>query len=101
MTKEETAYADTLNLLGSDLMDPDSNLDVIHALDNERRAAEASVPRCVGCALCSFTVPYEGPTDGEHYADLWEHLIARHRIDADGASAPADWYWSRPRAVSA
>jgi hypothetical protein len=31
--------------------------------------------------------------DGEHFADLWEHLITRHGIDTWTAAAPAQIVW--------
>jgi hypothetical protein len=42
MTKEETVYAATLNLIGSDVLDPAGDADLVASLGDERRAAAHS-----------------------------------------------------------
>ncbi|MGY5634156.1 hypothetical protein ACW7N6_38085 [Streptomyces sp. UC1A3] len=36
----------------------------------------------------------DGPADGEHFADLWEHLIIRHGADPRLADEPARVAWA-------
>lgn len=98
MTKEETAYAATLNLLGSDVLDPspestDSLL--VETLGEARRRAAHSTGPHADCPNCCWTVPCTGLLDGEHFADLWEHLITRHGFDPRLAEAPALGAWDR------
>lgn len=96
MTKEETAYADTLNLLGSDVLDPGPkglDWELVDTLGRERRLAAHSTGPHADCPHCWWTVPCAGPVDGEHFADLWEHLITRHGIDTWTAAAPAQIVW--------
>lgn len=98
MTKEETAYADTLNLLGSDVLDPSPESEdglLVDTLARERRLAAHSTGPHADCPHCYWTVPYGGPTDGEHFADLWEHLIVRHEMQTWIAAAPAQTAWIR------
>jgi hypothetical protein len=102
MTKEETAYAATLNLLGTGVvLDPDSIKDepLRRTLGNLRYEALASVmppgPK-VRCPRCAVPFAYGGPTDGEHFADLWEHLITQHRFDPRAAEDPARIAWKHP-----
>jgi hypothetical protein len=98
MTKEETAYADTLNLIGSDVLDPSPegrDWELVDALGRERRLAAHSTGPHADCAYCYWTVPYNGATDGEHFADLWEHLIIRHGFDVRVAFSPAQLAWTR------
>lgn len=99
MTKEQTAYADTLNLLGSGVLDPspespDSLL--VETLGRERRLAAHSTGPHADCPSCYWTTPYGGPDDGEHFADLWDHLVARHGHDARYAEEPARRAWRNP-----
>ena len=99
MTKEETAYAETLNLLGSDLPAPTRDAPLIRTLGDLRFEALASAmppgPK-VRCHYCPEPFPYDGPAGGEHFADLWEHLITRHRVDPRAAEGPAQYAWGRP-----
>ncbi len=97
MTKEETAYADTLNLLGSDVLDPRPESDwlLVDTLGRERRLAAHSTGPHVDCPNCWWTAPCDGLTDGEHFADLWEHLIVRHGLETWIAAAPAHTAWTR------
>jgi hypothetical protein len=98
MTKEETAYAATLNLLGSDVLDPVEDCDLADTLGRERRRAIHSTGPCVDCPRkdCYWTTPYGGQDDNEHFADLWEHLIAVHKYDVRNAEDPAQRAWNRP-----
>lgn len=97
MTKEETAYAAALNMLGSDVLDPspegpDGKLaDTLGAA--RRRAAHSTGPHA-DCPNCWWTVRCEGRADGEHFADLWEHLITRHGADPRFADEPARIAWA-------
>lgn len=102
MTKEETAYADMLNLLGSGIvLDPDSFEDAPLRLflGDLRFEALASVmppgPK-VRCPKCPQPFLYDGPMDGEHFADLWVHLITRHHVDVRAAEDPAQRAWDHP-----
>ena len=98
MTTEETAYADMLNLLGSDVLDPrpegpdEALVDMLGAA--RRRAAHSTGPHA-DCPSCYWSVRCAGPDDGEHFADLWEHLITRHGADPRFADEPARVAWSR------
>lgn len=97
MTKEQTAYADTLNLIGSDVLDPrPESLDglLVDTLGRERRLAAHSTGPHADCPRCWWTVPCGGKSDGEHFADLWEHLIARHGADPRYADEPAREAWT-------
>lgn len=98
MTKEQVAYAATLNILGSDVLDPVRDEALTDTLARERRTAAHSTGPHVDCPRegCYWTTPYGGPGDGEHYADLWEHLIARHGLDVRNAEVPATYAWRRP-----
>lgn len=96
MTTEETAYADTLNFVGSDVLDPSpegTDWELVDALGRERRLAAHSTGPHADCPHCWWTVPCDGLADGEHFADLWEHLITRHGIDTWVAAAPAQMVW--------
>lgn len=100
MTKEETAYADTLNLLGSgDVLGSVDDTPLRLTVEDLRYEALASTmppgPK-VRCPRCPTPFAYDGPTDGEHFADLWEHLISRHHYDPRNAEDPAQRAWSRP-----
>lgn len=101
MTREETAYADTLNLIGSDPLVEPRDHDLLATVEHERRVAEASVPRRVECGRCwGFVVPYEGPMDGEHYAELWDHQIAVHHVDPVEADRHVRSDWDHPVAAA-
>jgi hypothetical protein len=97
MTKEETVYAATLNLLGSDVLDPNPEGDEVltDALGQERRLALHSTGPHADCPHCWWTIPCGGAKDGEHFADLWEHLITRHGEDPRYADEPARKAWAR------
>ena len=99
MTKEETAYAAALNLLGSDVSGPVDDEPLRLTLGDLRFEALASVmppgPK-VRCPRCAQPFPYGGPADGEHFADLWDHLAGVHRYDPRMAELPARDAWSRP-----
>ena len=101
MTKEETAYADALNLLGTGFT-PISSDDVplLLTLEDLRFEALASTmppgPK-VRCPRCPQPFAYNGPLDGEHFAELWDHLGAVHHYDPRQAELPAKSAWSRPR----
>lgn len=99
MTKEQAAYAATLNLIGSDVLDsrPGSwDGILVDTLGRARRTAAHSTGPHVDCPYCYWTTPYGGPVDGEHFADLWEHLIIRHGKDVRAAEDPARIAWNRP-----
>lgn len=108
MTKEDTAYADTLNLLGTgavlDLID-DAHLRLtLEDLRYEALASHLPPGPKVRCPKCPQPFSYGGPLDGEHFADLWAHLIARHGYDPRNAEDPAQRAWDHPlleEAVSA
>lgn len=98
MTEEQAVYAATLNLLGSDVLDPspestDSLL--VETLGEARRRAVHSAGPAADCPQCLWTVRCGGPDDGEHFADLWEHLITEHGIDPRWADEPARKAWER------
>lgn len=96
MTKEETAYAATLNLIGSDVLDPAEDGYLLALLGQEHRAADHSNHSCVDCPRCYATVRYDGPADATHYAELAVHLTTAHSVDAWTADAEASAAWSRP-----
>lgn len=96
MTKEQAVYAATLELIGSDILDPSPagrDFDLAHTLAQARRRALHSTGPHVDCPKCYWTAPCNGLTDGEHFADLWEHLIARHGIDVRQAEDVARPAW--------
>lgn len=99
MTKEQAAYAAALNLIGSGVLDTFDDAPLRLTLDDLRYEALASAmppgPK-VRCPKCPTPFAYGGPTDGEHFADLWEHLITRHNYDPRNAEDPAQRAWSRP-----
>lgn len=100
MTKEETAYAAALNLLGSGIVlgsvdDAPLRL-TVEDLRFEALASDMPPGPKVRCPYCPTPFAYGGPTDGEHFADLWEHLITRHGVDPRSAEDPAQRAWSRP-----
>ncbi|MER7487944.1 hypothetical protein ABTY20_18955 [Streptomyces sp. NPDC126497] len=100
MTKEEAAYAATLNLLGSDVLDPrpeGPDAELVATLAEARRRAAHSTGPHVDCPYCFWTVRCDGTDEdqGEHFADLWEHLIARHGADPRFADDTARKAWSR------
>lgn len=99
MTKEQTAYAAMLNLLGSGIPDPVDDALLRRTLDDLRYEALASDmppgPK-VRCPSCPTPFAYDGPVDGEHFAELWEHLITRHHYDPRNAEDPAQRAWSHP-----
>lgn len=99
MTKEEAAYAAALNLIGTGALDGAADGPLILALEHLRFEALASTmppgPK-VRCPRCPQPFPYGGPTDGEHFADLWEHLIVSHRIGVRAAEGPAEHAWHHP-----
>lgn len=99
MTKEQAAYAAALNLLGSGIPDPDADALLRLTLGDLRYDALASEmpagPK-VRCPRCPTPFLYDGPTDGEHFAELWEHLITRHHYDARNAEDPALVAWRHP-----
>jgi hypothetical protein len=99
MTKEETAYAAALNLIGSGtVLGSPEDAPLRRTLEDLRYEALASVmpagPK-VRCPHCPTPFPCDGPDDGKHFADLWEHLIVSHRIDTWIAAAPAQTAWIR------
>lgn len=97
MTKEETAYAATLNLLGSDVLDPrpeGTDWKLVDTLGRERRLAAHSTGPHADCPHCYWTIPCGGPADDEHFADLWEHLITRHEVDIRYADDFAREAWA-------
>lgn len=95
MTKEQAAYADTLNLLGSSVPDPVEDVVLVTTLAGERYAALHPDEPHVHCPHCWWTTPYGGAVDGEHFLALWEHLITRHEVDVWLATAPARDAWDR------
>ncbi|MFH8805313.1 hypothetical protein ACH4F6_38195 [Streptomyces sp. NPDC017936] len=92
MTKEEAAYAATLNLFGSDIVAPQSpTADTLRGL---RRAAGLSVGIAYCPSLgCTEPFPHGGPVDGEGFARLWEHLITAHDYSVNAASNAARYAW--------
>lgn len=94
MTKEEETYVSTLNLLGTVVLDPEEDWHLIYDLGQMRRTAAHSAGPCVDCRDCFWTTPYGGPMDGEHFADLWEHLIKRHRVETWMADTVARNVWA-------
>lgn len=95
MTKEEAAYADALNLIGSGVLSPDTDIALMDTLGKMRVQAGLTRPY-VRCLYCQDTVPYDGAADGEHFADLWEHMIARHGFKTWVAEGPARNAWANP-----
>lgn len=98
MTKEQTAYAATLNLIGSDVLDPSpegTDWDLVDTLGQERRLAAHSTGPHADCPHCWWTIPCNGALDGDHFLALWEHLITRHGVDVWLATAPAREAWER------
>ncbi|MFD8226922.1 hypothetical protein ACFV16_22425 [Streptomyces massasporeus] len=96
MTKEQAAYAAALNLAGSDVLDPKPGGQdglLVGSLGMLRRAALHSTGPHADCSYCWYSTPCGGPLDGEHFADLWEHLIVRHGLDTWVAEAPAQMAW--------
>jgi hypothetical protein len=91
MTTEQTAYGAALNLFGSDVDD----VELVDYLGRLRRAAAHSTGPHADCPSCWWTVRCDGLGDGEHFADLWEHLIARHGADPRFADEPARIAWDR------
>lgn len=102
MTKEQAVYAATLNLIGSDVLDPAADAGLADALGREARNAAHSTGPHIDCAQdgCWWTTPYGTRTDGDHFADLWEHMITRHGFDIRLAELPALRAWNR-RTVAA
>ena len=97
MTTEQAVYAAALNLIGSDVLDPrPEGLDgeLVDTLGASRRRAAHSTGPHADCPQCWWTVRCDGPADGEHFADLWEHLIARHGADPRYADEPVRIAWS-------
>ncbi|WP_030248222.1 hypothetical protein [Streptomyces sp. NRRL S-455] len=92
MTKEQAAYAAALNRVGSDVED---GLLFSETLGRWSATPRAATGPHVDCPHCWWTTPCGGPDDGEHFADLWEHLIARHGIDTWVAAALAQTAWVR------
>jgi hypothetical protein len=101
MTKEQAAYASMLNWLGSGVLDPARDAELIETLGREHRVAEHSAGPCVDCPHCWFTVRYAGPADDEHFAGLAVHLTGRHGLDAWTADAEATDAWRHPVMVMA
>ena len=93
MTKEQVAYAATLNLLGSAVLDPRKDRPTLDAVARLREAAEDSTLPRVHCGHCPALFARGGPRDGEHFADLWEHLIAAHHIEPHMATDVARLVW--------
>lgn len=94
MTKEQTAYADLLNTLGSDVPDRPADWWLVLELRRQRREAV----RSTGHAECPWdgcrkTVAYKGPMDGEDFAVLWEHIATVHNYSVNSASAAARVAW--------
>lgn len=101
MTKEEIAYAAALNVLGTGVvLGSADDTPLLLTLEDLRYEALASVmppgPK-VRCPRCPTPFPYGGPLDGEHFADLWEHMINVHRVDVRQAELPAQSAWNHPR----
>lgn len=108
MTKEQAVYADTLNLLGSDILDPVRDFTLVDTLAASRRRAALPTGPHADCPSegCHWTTPYGGVTDGEHFADLWEHMIVHHRVDVRQAEDYVSRAWryagaAYPEAVAA
>jgi hypothetical protein len=99
MTKEQAAYAAALNAIGSDILDSEGEDAYLadHLGEMRRRAAHSTGPHA-DCPRCWWTVPCGGPADGEHFADLWEHLIVRHGADPRYADEPARTAWRHAEA---
>lgn len=96
MTKEETAWAATLNLIGSDVLDGHEDAELISTLNREHGLADNSTgPNVILCPRCSHPIPFDGPQDAEHYAELAIHLSSRHDEDAWTADAEATTAWNR------
>lgn len=95
MTKESAAYAAALNLIGTCVLHPRADAELADTLGRLRRAAAHSTGPHVDCPSCWWTVPCGGTDDGEHFADLWEHLIARHEVEPPYAEFPARSAWNR------
>lgn len=95
MTKAQLAYADTLNLFGSDIPDPYVDAVVVDTLAAERRLAAHSTGPHADCPKdgCYWTTPYNGWDDGEHFADMWEHLISEHHTEARAADSYVRISW--------
>lgn len=100
MTKEETAYAAALNLFGTgvvfDSVDDSRLLQTLADLRYDALASAMPPGPKVRCPRCPTPFPYGGPTDGEHFADLWDHLAAVHRYDPRQAELPAQRAWDHP-----
>jgi hypothetical protein len=92
MTKEELAYADALNIFGSDIAAPFEAVTQEAVLYGLRDAAYRSAG-LARCTYCPQTFPTGGPDDGEHFADLWEHLITAHGRHVEIAHYPARTAW--------
>lgn len=99
MTKEQAAYAAALNLIGTGVLDWTADGSLVLTLGNLRFEALASAmppgPK-VRCRRCPTPFPYGGPLDGQHFADLWEHMIIKHGCDPREAELPARSAWNHP-----
>lgn len=98
MTTEEIAYGAALNLLGCAVLDPrpeGTDWELADTLGRMRRRAAHSTGPHADCPHCWWTVRCTGPGDGEHFADLWEHLITHHGADPRYADEPARKAWDR------
>lgn len=96
MTKEEAVYAATLNLIGSDVPDPVREPDLAGVLDRLHARAETSAARHVVCPGCPREFVYDGPVSGEHFAEMWDHMIVSHGIRPQAAALPVQHAWERP-----
>lgn len=95
MTEEQAAYGAALNLIGTGALDPCEDAELEDTLGCLRRAAAHSAGPQADCPSCHWTVPCDGREDGEHFADLWDHLITRHGTDPRWADEPARKAWAR------
>lgn len=100
MTKEQTAYGAALNLFGTGTVPGDlTDGPLLLTLGDLRYDALASAmppgPK-VRCPRCPKPFAYDGPTDGEHFAELWDHLIGRHHVDPRAADGFAQYAWAHP-----
>jgi hypothetical protein len=99
MTKEELAYTATLNLIGSDVLGSTEDTPLRLTLEDLRFEALASAmpagPK-VRCLRCPTPFLYDGPAGGEHFADLWEHMIIKHGSDLRQAEWSVQSAWNRP-----
>ncbi|MGW2213250.1 hypothetical protein [Streptomyces sp. NPDC001781] len=101
MTTEQIAYYATLNLLGTGFtpVSVDDAPLMLTLEDLRFRALASAMPPGpkVRCTYCSQPFAYDGPTDGEHFAELWEHLIVVHHRQIPSADGLARMAWHNPQ----